>query len=116
MRVMVLGASETFGIYESDQKEFPAQVAGLLRAKGGSPKVEVINAAIVGMTVRSMIPYWRNWASQFRPKIVVVYPSPLFYLEGEVRTVAPQKYISNFESSVPSLDSFTCRFLGCIRG
>jgi lysophospholipase L1-like esterase len=76
-RVMVLGASEMFGLCESSGKELSAQLAGLLGDKGHD---EVVNAAIAGMTVRGMIPYWQKWAAQFRPDVVVIYPSPLFYL------------------------------------
>lgn len=80
-RIMVLGASETFGLGESENKEFPAQLADFLRADGA--QVEVINAAVAGMTVRSMTPYWELWASQFRPKVVFIYPPPLFYLVND---------------------------------
>ena len=77
IRVMLLGASESFGLYESEQKEYPAQLRAILHSKGN---YEVINAAVAGMTVRSMIPYWEHWASQFHPHLVVIYPTPLFYL------------------------------------
>jgi hypothetical protein len=76
-RIMVLGASETFGLYESEHKEFPAQLAGLLEQQG---RCEVINAALPGMSIRSMTRYWETWAGQFRPDVVVIYPSPAFYL------------------------------------
>jgi lysophospholipase L1-like esterase len=78
LRIIVLGASEVFGLYESNQKEFPVQLADLLRQNGNG--VEVINAAIAGMTVKSMLQYWKLWVVQFRPRIVVIYPSPQFYL------------------------------------
>ena len=37
------------------------------------------------MTVGSMIPYWNDWASQFHPRIVVIYASPLFYLSNSFK-------------------------------
>jgi hypothetical protein len=80
-RVMVLGASETFGYYESEGKEYPAQLATLLSRHGC---YEVVNAAIVGMTVRTIGSFWDNWGSRFRPDTVVIYPTPAFYL-GDVR-------------------------------
>jgi hypothetical protein len=86
-RVMVLGASETFGLYESEHKEFPAQLAGLLNQQG---RCEVINAALPGMTIRSMTRYWETWAGQFRPDVVVIYPSPAFYL-SDAFSRAPRK-------------------------
>ena len=74
---MVIGASEAFGLYESEDMEFPAQLDQRYRARG---MVEVINTSIVGMTAFSMIRYWESWLAQFRPEVVVIYASPLFYL------------------------------------
>jgi hypothetical protein len=76
-RVMVLGASESFGMYESENKEYPAQLRTLL---GQHKCFDVVNASMVGMTVRSMLAYWEHWGSRFTPHIAVIYPSPLFYL------------------------------------
>ena len=76
-RVMVLGASESFGLYESDGKEYPAQLSVMLNRHGC---YEVINAAVAGMTVRTIGSFWDNWASRFRPATVVIYPTPAFYL------------------------------------
>jgi hypothetical protein len=76
-RIIVLGASEIFGLYESERKEVPAKLASALN-QGGC--YEVVNAAMPGMTVKTMVHYWEAWCARFRPSIVVVYPSPLFYL------------------------------------
>lgn len=73
-RVLILGASETFGFFASENKEFPAQLGARLT------DCEVVNAAIVGMTVRSMVLFWEDWASRFEPLVVVIYPPPQFYL------------------------------------
>jgi lysophospholipase L1-like esterase len=98
-RIVVLGASETFGLYESPANEFPAQLAALLASRG---QYEVINAALTGLTLHSTIPYWNEWVSRFHPDIVAIYPSPLFYLVDNRGTdrvaVAPL-------SSVPALAS-----------
>src|SRR5690349_15526919 len=76
-RVMVLGASESFGMTEPPGKEYPAQLADSLRADGC---FEVVNAAMAGAGIRSIIQLWNYYAAQFRPQIVIVYPSPVFYL------------------------------------
>ena len=80
-RVMVLGSSEAFGLYEPDGKEFPRQLGTQLSSHGA---FEVVNASLFGMTLRSMVPFWRGWASRFRPQVVVIYPSPLFYLQDAI--------------------------------
>jgi hypothetical protein len=80
-RVMILGASESFGYYESPGMEFPAQLQRRL-AKSGC--FEVVNAAVVGMELASMRRYWEHWASNFHPNVVIIYPSPHFYLNESV--------------------------------
>lgn len=77
VRVLVLGASETFGLYESPGHEFPARLDTILTSSG---KYEVINAALTGLTLDSTLSYWEDWVSRFCPAVVVIYPSPLFYL------------------------------------
>jgi lysophospholipase L1-like esterase len=76
-RVMTLGASETFGLYESLGNEYPAQLGNVLRESGC---YEVVNGAIFGLTVPDIRKSWNNWTSRFRPAIVTIYPSPSFYL------------------------------------
>jgi hypothetical protein len=121
-RIMVLGASETFGYFESPGKEYPAQLADLMRewkpVPGGAAAtptnddaarrlfpifrngpVEVVNTSLAGMTLTSMVAYFDHWVARFGPQIVVIYPSPLFYLddgppaalrEGEAPAEPPQ--------------------------
>ena len=78
-RVMVLGASETFGLYEPDGREYPAQLRDSLETRGC---FEVLNAAVAGMGLEGIIRYWENYGAAFAPDIVVVYPSPTFYLSN----------------------------------
>jgi lysophospholipase L1-like esterase len=87
-RIMVLGASETFGLYESKGKDYPAQLAAeLVRRRRGD--IEVVNAGVAGMTLPSLTVYWQQWASRFKPDTVLVYPSAHFYLDAQVPR-APQ--------------------------
>ena len=74
---MILGASESFGLYEAAGREYPAQLAQALQKSGC---YEVVNAAVAGMSVRSMHALWTHWASRFQPHIVAIYPTPGFYL------------------------------------
>jgi hypothetical protein len=86
VRVVVMGASETFGYYESEGKEFPAQLADSLRRNGC---YEVINAAVAGMSVPAQIRLWDNWVSRFNPGIVVLYMPTAFYLSDDPPDFAP---------------------------
>ena len=76
-RVIVLGASESFGLYESDGKEYPAQLASRLRAAGC---YEVVNASLFGLTLPGITRMWESWARHFGSQTVIVYPTPSFYL------------------------------------
>jgi hypothetical protein len=77
-RVLALGASETFGFTESAGKNYTSQLADSLR---GAKCYEVINAGIMGITGPNLIRFWELWARRFRPAVVVVYPTPKFYLD-----------------------------------
>jgi len=79
-RIMVLGASETFGLYESPGMDYPTQLQRRLSAPGC---FEVINAAIAGASVHSMLGLWRQWIAPFKPRLVVIYPNPSFYLNTD---------------------------------
>jgi lysophospholipase L1-like esterase len=85
-RIMALGASETFGLNESPGMEYPAQLAKVLGRDDEC--YEVINAAIAGLTLRGIIPLWNGWGARFRPDVVMVYPTPAFYL-GERSPKSP---------------------------
>jgi len=79
IRVAVLGSSETFGQAESSGSEFPRALERELNRRG-STRFEVINAGIPGMSVARMADYWGGWVKGFDPDVVLVYPSPSFYL------------------------------------
>jgi lysophospholipase L1-like esterase len=81
-RVMVLGASETFGLYESRGHDYPSLLRQELN-RDGKGHIEIVNAAIAGMALPTMTQFWDAWASRFDPTIVVIYPSPQFYLDIE---------------------------------
>lgn len=79
VRIMVLGASETFGLYESEDKEYPKQLQNILdlRAPG---KYQVINAAVPGLSPPRIQHLYEKWLKTFSPDIAIYYPSPSVYL------------------------------------
>jgi len=88
LRVMTLGSSETFGAEgESPGREYPAQLADSLAPHGC---YQVMNAAIVGMSIPGMIRLWEVWASRYHPAVVVVLANPVFYL-AEKPPASPQR-------------------------
>ena len=78
-RVVVIGASETFGLYEAPGREFPRQLEDSLRARG-CPRIEVVNAALPGMALPSTRQLLDRVVRGLSPAHVVLYPSPGFYL------------------------------------
>jgi lysophospholipase L1-like esterase len=87
LRVVVTGASETFGLYEPSDREYPRQLEDSLRARiqstcdSGTPhRVEVVNAALPGMALPSLARHLDYAVRPLRPQVVVLYPSPGFYL------------------------------------
>jgi hypothetical protein len=86
LRVVTLGASETFGLYESLGHEYPRQLEDSLRACG---KFQVVNAALIGMSLPTEDRYLRLRVAALHPDVVVLYPSPAQYLVDSVPTATP---------------------------
>ncbi len=79
VRVAVLGASETFGLFESPGMDYPAQMQAMLD-EAAPGRYQVLNAGCAGMTFPRFTRYVRVWISRFEPDIVVIYPTPAAYL------------------------------------
>jgi hypothetical protein len=79
VRIMILGASETFGLYESQDKEYPAQMQQALDSLYPD-RFQVINAASAGMTMPRVTRYYQDYLHKFDPDIVIYYPTPNAYL------------------------------------
>ncbi len=93
-RVVTAGASETFGLYESPHREYPRQLEDSLQAalhrKGCSGvRVQVVNAAIFGMTLPSIDHDLAVRVALLHPDVVVLYPTPAQYLAEGVPHAAP---------------------------
>ena len=86
IRVAVVGASETFGLYETEGAEYVARMQALLDSMAPG-RFEVINAALPGMSLSSMISYFNRVILPARPQMLLIYPSPSFYLEEKPQPV-----------------------------
>jgi hypothetical protein len=93
VRVIAVGASETFGLRESPGREFPRQLEDSLNARAGglgcssgrtgTPRFQVLNAAFAGMTVPTIEQDIRSRLRRLRPSIILAYVSPSAYLEAQ---------------------------------
>jgi hypothetical protein len=84
-RVLVLGASDMFGLYESPGKDFSAILLARLTSRGC---YEVINAAMAGLGLGSARIYWDKKLAAFRPDLVLIYPNPIMNIT-DTAPVAP---------------------------
>jgi hypothetical protein len=91
IRVVAVGASETFGLYESPEHEYPRQLEDTLNTRlavqGASCAgwhAQVLNAAMPGMSLPTINQDIRLRVAPLRPDYIVVYPTPSVYLEDAV--------------------------------
>jgi hypothetical protein len=108
VRVVVVGASEAFGLSESPGKEFPRQLEDTLnrwlasRACGAPPppRFEVLNAALPGMSLPTIEQDVRNRVRRFGADFIVLYPTPAQYLnDNPPRAARPDSSASQPELS-----------------
>jgi hypothetical protein len=71
IRVMCLGGSETFGVYECEGREWPAQLGEMLRDQ--YPGVEVINISVIGLHAKTRKEYIEKYILSLQPDILVMY-------------------------------------------
>lgn len=102
IRVITVGASETFGQRESVDREYPRQLGDSLSARArrgacGSDdrRFEVLNAAFAGMSLPTIEQDVRTRLRRLRPDIVVLYPSPSQYLQDDPPIAAPRSASAN---------------------
>lgn len=79
-RVLLLGASELFGLYETPGQELAAQLQGILNAKYPG-RFQVINGSHFGMSLPRIQEYYSRLLIKLDPSFVVIYPTPAFYLD-----------------------------------
>lgn len=79
-RIVVFGASETFGLYESPDFEFPRLFEKQLNLLSGPDRFDVINAAYAGMSVYAMLPRVPEIAKRLQPRMALIYATPGLYI------------------------------------
>jgi hypothetical protein len=95
IRVIVVGASETFGLMESPGREYPRQLEDSLarRAALACPmpyrrRFEVLNAGFAGMGMPTIDQDVLHRLHRLKPDMIVVYPSAAAYLEENAPVAA----------------------------
>ncbi len=79
-KVVVVGASEAFGLTESLGADFPSQLQTKINDIIGD-QVVVKNASCPGLSVARLVPLLENWIQLEAPDTLIIYPTPHFYLD-----------------------------------
>jgi hypothetical protein len=79
LRVMTVGASETFGLYESPERDYPRQLEALLRRESGLASASVVNIALPGMRI-GRTAYLERSLQKAPAQWVLIYPTPANYI------------------------------------
>jgi lysophospholipase L1-like esterase len=80
-RILCMGSSETFGMYESPDREWPRRLEEMLNQDTSARRYEVIDSAYPGMSIATNLRRLPQTLSTLNPKMVVIYPSYTPYIE-----------------------------------
>lgn len=105
IRIVCIGASETFGLYEADGEEYPRQLERELNARARKEIFQVVNVAYPGETVATSILRVPEIVETIHPRFAIVYSSPgsyiwLPWIRPPKLAVSPQNRPDNFEFRV----------------
>lgn len=73
--VLCLGASETFGVYESPGAEYPRQLERILNEMEPRKDFQVVNAAYPGERLEEIASTLQQTLNRVHPRYAVIYPS-----------------------------------------
>ena len=80
VNIVCFGASETFGLYESDGREYPRQLEEKLNSRVGKDEFQVINAAYPGESAYTANTRAAQIVAAVHPRVALVYPTPADYI------------------------------------
>lgn len=82
-RIACIGSSETFGLYETAENEWPRQLERMLNQRSGTRGYEVIDAAYPGLSTGTSLLRLPQMLAAVHPQMVVIYPSYTSYIEND---------------------------------
>jgi lysophospholipase L1-like esterase len=80
IRIECIGASETFGLYEAEGREYPRQLERDLNSRARKDSFQVVNVALVGQTVATAALRVPETVDEIHPTIAIIYPSVADYI------------------------------------
>lgn len=122
LRIVTVGASETFGLYESPGREYPRQLEDTLNAHlqdrlGACSELhaQVLNAAMPGMSLPTIEQDIRLRVGPLKPDVVVVYATPAAYLDDDMPGAARRDTLHTGVRRLPAHYAFLPRVADRIR-
>jgi hypothetical protein len=88
---ITFGASETFGLYESDDREYPRQLERELNERAGSHIYQVVNIAYPGETLPTATLRVPEIVARIHPQIALIYSSPAFYIDKRLNRMGERE-------------------------
>jgi lysophospholipase L1-like esterase len=79
VRIICIGASETFGLYEAEGRDYPRLLEHDLNARAGRDLFQVQNVAVVGQTLAAAVLRVPEIVDQVHPTFAIIYPSAAAY-------------------------------------
>jgi hypothetical protein len=80
VRIITMGASETFGLYEAPGEEYPRQLERDLNSWAGKDLFQVVNVAFAGETLPTAILRVPQIVAQIHPSYALIYPDLSSYI------------------------------------
>jgi hypothetical protein len=103
-KILCIGASETFGLYEPEGMEFPRQLERELNRRAGAERYQVVNAGLPGQSLSSFGRRTAAVVHRVRPTVAVLYPSLAIYIDPP-----PERFVP---SAQPPRPAFRLRIAG----
>ena len=90
IRIVFLGGSETFGLFERNRKEWPAQPGKMIHDK--FPRAEVINAAVTGLKPSQRKEYVKRYILPLKPDILILHHHRFsIFVRNQMRGISDTK-------------------------
>jgi hypothetical protein len=80
LRVVCFGTSETFGMFEPADAEYPRLLENQLDSRDGRRGIEVVNVGLPAVSLASMIPHAPSIVQRVHPAVFLIYPSFAAYI------------------------------------
>jgi hypothetical protein len=80
LKIITVGASETFGMSESVGMEYPRQLESVIHSRRPDLHVEVVNVAYAGQSLRTFSHRIDNTVDPLSPRIAIIYPGFIGYI------------------------------------